>query len=206
MKRALLAVLIAVGCLASSAGAAQMLPVLDPDYDYGYSWGPCPNPAWNPIREAYGSPSWDGEGKVELPNLLDWEETKHVWMAVTYNEEWLQGDWDNYYSDPLVEYQSDSDPTAWIMDIPTDSWWEDTVTVWYHWHLSYQPERESIILPDESYYWLCEWPAIYQNATGEQWMYPHVTDVSFYTWCTPEPATMSLLAIGGLFALKRRRK
>ncbi len=206
MKRTLLVSLIAVCCLATSAGAFEMLPELNPDYDYGYWWGPCGNPVWNHDRGGYGLPHWEGNGRrAFLWNEVNESELKHVWMSVTYDTPWQEDDWNDYFPGiPEVEYPLLDQSTGYISD--GDWWWGDDFTVWYHWVLPYQPQHEVILLPDESYYWLCEWPDQYFSTYQEPWMYPYVTQVEFYTWCTPEPATMSLLTIGGLFMLKRRKR
>ncbi len=47
---------------------------------------------------------------------------------------------------------------------------------------------------------------MYSQVSNWPGAYPYVEEWGIFTWCTPEPGTMALTAVGGLALLRRRRK
>ena len=124
-----------------------------------------------------------------IPNFSggDWKE---VYVQITYLVDeylepwvipdlWVDGDysWDGYFDD-WMEHDN-----FWI----TDAYWFE---------IEPNPEGEWISLYSENSYGDPDYPD-----------YPaYIDQVVIDTICIPEPATLGLLVMGGLFLLKRRAK
>lgn len=132
-------------------------------------------------QDDFDAPYWlQGETVVHIDNEFVPEMHKEIWLLVDYIDRDLNRD------APITLIASDGtsyDPTS----IEANG---DGGQLLFYWNLPDQPEWEEIIFPSTDYF----------NLTGD------VKDWNLATICTPEPATLTLLCLGGLAILKRRRR
>jgi hypothetical protein len=122
-------------------------------------------------------PVWQNENKdLYIDNEEVLANTKELWFEIEYTTEVPA-------TLPLIEL-IDPESGVSLVGITTNG-----LNVTWQWHIIPQPAYEVISFPDTDIY----------NMVG-------IDKLEVGTYCTPEPATMSLLAIGGLAMLKRRRR
>ena len=128
----------------------------------------------------YGDPMWTADGlEVEIQNEQIDEMHKEVYLLVDYKDR-VAGRFENI----LLR---DDRGNTWN---PTSIASLDDGQLLFTWELDYQPQFEAIIFPNNAYNLLDS----------------YVKDWDVATICVPEPATMTLLALGGLAVLRKRRK
>jgi|GEM_PF-1659793 len=128
----------------------------------------------------YGDPMWSADGlEVEIPNEQIDEMHKEVYLLVDYTDQ-VPGRVENIFL---------RDDRGGIWN-PISIASADDGQLLFTWELDYQPQFETIVFPNNAYNLLDS----------------YVKDWDVATICVPEPATMTLLALGGLVVLRRRRK
>ena len=168
------------------------------NYDVAYyRQGPPMTPGLRVAGEKandYAPPTWETDrgwalvvGNEEMPD--PWH--KDVYLLVDYTDR------DNTYfieTPAGVEVATDKDI---VLDLGTGEQLAPTATVsadkgqiLYHWELDHQPAWERIVFPNADYY----------NLSGD------VKDWNLATRCVPEPASLSLIVLGGLMLLRRKRR
>lgn len=142
---------------------------------------------WMPEWEVYNTPDhsfgygvWPLSGEIVIPinNVPKENEQKLIWIQLT----WMPAD-----NDPVIPPFPMVEEIEWnggqgqiVSEIPFAQWMHTT----YEIVLPFNPPHEIIRI----------W--------GDIW----VDEVVIDTLCTPEPATMGLLAAGGVLALIRRKR
>ena len=130
-------------------------------------------------QDDFDYPYWlQGDTTVHIDNESVQDMHKEVWLLVDYIDRDLNRDVD------ITLLASD----GITYDEPTVTANDDGGQLLFYWDLPNQPEWEEIIFPNADYF----------NLTGD------VKDWNIATICTPEPATLTLLCLGGLAILKRR--
>ena len=127
------------------------------------------------------------EPELVIPNEERLDLHKEIWLSVDYIDR-------NHSGNPGITILA-SDGISYTPD--EILWSDDGGQVRLHWTLENQPAWETIIFPDPSY------QNLYDISTG---LGGDVKDWNLATECTPEPATMTLLALGGLVVLRKRRR
>ena len=122
---------------------------------------------------------WGLSGTIEIPiwNDLTERPEKIVWVQITWQEQ-EQGGIPFVEGQPLPGYQTT--PAQEIDTQPADGNWIYSTFVY---HIFPNPEFEVVLISGDIF----------------------VDEVVVDTWCVPEPISISLLALGGLVALRRRR-
>lgn len=160
--------------------------------NYDVAWfkqDPAQSGTWTPgFRVAgteanvYAPPMWDPvdpNRRVTIHNEYLTENYKEVWLLVDYKDR-----------DPnRAETITLLDDKGFQWD-PTVTESNDHGQSLYYWKLDYQPAWETIVFPSDAYSTLDD----------------YVKDWDVATICIPEPATAALLVLGGLAALRRRRR
>jgi hypothetical protein len=127
------------------------------------------------------------EPELIIPNEERPDLHKEIWLSVDYIDR-------NHAGDPGITILA-GDGISYTPD--EILWSDDGGQVRLHWTLENQPAWEKLIFPNTSY------RDLYNISTG---LGGDVKDWNLATECVPEPATMSLLALGGLAVLRRRRR
>jgi hypothetical protein len=142
-------------------------------------WHPGPEPPWDRWLEddegAFGVIPLSGSIDVTVDNHWQPREKKIVWVQITWRPQ-------DAGEEPIFEAfdpQPPCPPTI-VEEIRLDDMWRETT---YTWELYPNPEWEKFIVSGTI----------------------NIDELVIDTWCVPEPATMALLALGGLVMLKRRR-
>jgi len=118
-----------------------------------------------------------GEIRVDIPNAPDHPDwDKHVWIQLT----WAPGQGGGFGPFPTVEVHGITGQEMDTIPIGPGDWVHSTWLV----ELDYNPPLETVLIFGDIL----------------------VDELVIDTICIPEPATMSLLALGGLAVLRRRRK
>jgi len=134
------------------------------------------------MKNVFDDPDWvpgTQETIIRMGNEFVPDMRKEIWLLVDYATLDIDRVVDIFVRDPAGSIYS---PTIEKDDIGRQ--------IMFYWILPDQPPWEDIIFPNDDYLTL----------EGEvfQW--------NFATICTPEPATLTLLCVGGLAMLKRRRR
>jgi len=139
------------------------------------------DPAGAPTTSAYWVPNGQYDPfEVMLPNQVEPDKYKEVWLLVDYFDRVLGRTEDiRLLSSDGIEYL----PTSVGESL-------DGGQLMFYWELPDQPDWEKIIFPNADYYLLSE----------------YVKDWDIATECVPEPITLTLLGLGGLALLRRRKK
>lgn len=139
----------------------------------------------NAGEDGYGDVEWEQDTETLIWNLRvpneeieDWE--KRVYLLIDYTDR------DNN-ADPGITLKL---PDETLVTPTKAEYSPDNGQILLTWELDFQPSHEWIIFPSNDYH----------NLTGD------VKDWDVATICVPEPATLMLLAIGGLLAIRRRRR
>ncbi|MFA6135078.1 MAG: PEP-CTERM sorting domain-containing protein [Phycisphaerae bacterium] len=157
------------------------------NYDVAYYRDMAPDGSWfRTFREAgvkkdvFADPVWDDSFTLTLGNEIVQDYHKEVWLLIDYLDR------DNN-TDPNILLVTQQDPNGLS---PTEiDYSPDNGQIRLHWVLDYQPAWEKIVFPLGKY---CD-------LSGD------VKDLNVATECIPEPATLALLALGGLAMLRRRK-
>jgi hypothetical protein len=120
---------------------------------------------------------------VHIDNEYIPNQYKEIWLLVDYTDR--------------VEDRAQLESALHLIDSNNVTRFPTSITpsaddgqLMFYWRLPDQPEYEEIIFPDVKYF----------DLAG------NVKDWNLTTLCTPEPATIALLGLGGLVMLKRRRR
>ena len=133
-------------------------------------------------KDDFADPEWllgTQDTIVHIGNEFVPDMHKEIWLLVSYSN-----------IDPnrdvvgITLLAADNATYAPTVDASTDT------QFMFYWDLPNQPAWEEITFPSADYF----------NLTGE------VAWWNLATICTPEPATLTLLCLGGLAVLKRRRR
>ncbi len=129
-----------------------------------------------------------GELWLDLPNTEDQTNHKEIWIQITYSPQDGAGENHNV---PIIEVTSPTNPTkettsTLVYETLYENFVEDEQVVYsvYHIDLPVNPPYEEIYIRGGI----------------------DVGQLVVDTWCTPEPASMGILAIGGLAVMVRRRR
>jgi hypothetical protein len=135
---------------------------------------------------AFGTPAWQQDPQngnswtiLHIQNEIVPDKQKRVYLLVDF----LNGVYDDL-SAPAIKLSDGQN----VYD-PTRAFSAGGGQILYTWELTYQPASEDIIFPSEDFF----------NLSND------VKDFNIATECVPEPATLSLLALGGLAMLRRRK-
>ncbi len=145
-------------------------------------------PDWMPSDTTHGSDRygiWSLSGSIDVTvdNHDPYNEFKWVWVQLTWAQEFPgESDAPSFYGlDPPA------DPAWPVRLIHERDWCDGWVTSTYEWRIYPNP-------PDERF-----------TIGFEAGLGILVDQLVIDTWCIPEPTTLSLLAFGGLLAVRRRR-
>ena len=135
-------------------------------------------------------PYWEPDTQVHefyLPNEEVPDMWKEVWLLIDYIDR-------GHITTPDITIVDD-EGTEHYPD--SSEWSTDSGQVLLHWKLDDQPAWEKIVFPDASY------RDLYDISTG---LGGDVKDWNVATICVPEPISLSLLAMGTMVLLRRRRR
>jgi len=186
---ALVACLAAIVMPLANMGLAVNIPLEKPqnavdNYDVAYRMNPnTPGFVETGLKASvFDDPQWvpgAPDTIVHIDNEFVPNMHKEIWLLVDYINS---------------DFNRDADITLLTADnatyAPTVDTSMDGTQLMFYWDLPNQPAWEEITFPS----------ADYSNLTGD------VVQWNLATICTPEPATLTLLCVGGLAVLKRRRK
>jgi len=138
----------------------------------------------------YGVPLWDPEGQGDYTRLLVPNEhipdmEKRVYLLVDFKN----GVYDPQNAPTIMLEALDSTTQETVQFVPTLDFSAGSGQVLYTWELDFQPNEEYLVFSSTDFYHL----------TGD------VKDFNIATECIPEPATLGLLALGGVALIRRRR-
>ena len=145
-----------------------------------------------PVKE----PIWDPQTPYTLlvPNQSVQNKQKKLYLQVDFNDP-LPGNPLNPNGDPNVPGINVYDDAGNLISLAGSTWASDYGEVLLEYDFTNQPAWEKIVFPGDEY--------VSINLVGNQGY--NVLEWNIATECVPEPATLSLLALGGLMALRRRR-
>jgi hypothetical protein len=150
--------------------------------------------AWRVIGENaanYGQPSWDPDGLndntiLRVPNEEIEDMEKHIYLLVDHVN---RGYDENSAPAILLRIANPQGGGMLLLDPDDLDLNDDGGQIMYKWFLDHQPAWEDIIFPSIDYH----------DLAGD------IESFNIATECVPEPATIALIAIGGVALLRRRR-
>ena len=141
-------------------------------------------------------PIWDPTSPSTLlvPNQFIRDKQKKLYLQVDFNDP-LPGNPLNPNGDPDVPGIQVYDDAGNLILLADHTWASDNGEVLLEYDFTNQPAWEKIVFPSDEYLKI--------NLVGNQGY--NVLEWNIATECVPEPATISLLALGALALVRRRR-